>query len=261
MVVIRNVFLGLGILLSAFLVMSAGAFAGDVGVILMHGKDGTAKPKSPIGKLAAALEGDFEVVAMTMPWSRDGGWDKTLEEVFADLDAAVADMKSGGKSKIVVGGHSMGAAAALAYATRTDGLAGVIMLAPGHRPDLRADDNADALAKAKQLVAGGQPNDDVEIADRNMGKDISRVLQADVAISWFAPDGLAVMQNAAPKVRPGTPVLFAIGQKDRLLPVGKELIYDAIPANDKSAYVVVPGGHKVTPIKAQSQVVDWLNGL
>lgn len=247
--------------MAAFLILSPSAFAGDIGVILMHGKDGTSRPKSPIGKLAGFLEGDFKVTALTMAWSRDRGWEKTLEETFAEIDAAVAEMKSAGAAKIVVGGHSMGAATALAYATRTDGLAGVVMLAPGHRPDLRADDNFAAITKAKELVEAGKPDDDVEISDRNQGKDITRVLQADVALSWFDPDGLAVMQNAAPKVRPGTPVLFAIGQKDRLLPVGKDLIFDAIPANDKSAYIVVPGGHKVTPIKAKSQVADWLNTL
>ena len=67
-------------------------------------------------------------------------------------------------------------------------------------------------------------------------------------------------QSTQPETAEDGQTLFD-DELDRLLPVGKELIFDAIPANDKSAYIVVPGGHKVTPIKAKSQVADWLNTL
>jgi len=239
-----------------------GAFAdGKVGVVLMHGKDSTAKAKSPIGKLANYLDGDFEVEAPDMPWSRSNGINKTLEESFKDIDAIVADLKSDGATKIVVGGHSMGAAAALAYATQRPGLAGVLMIAPGHRPDRQGRKNAAALDKAKALIAAGNPEDDVDIQDINQGRSISRTLDADIAVSWFDPDGLAVMQNAAAKLPEGTPVLFIIGEKDRLRATGESLIFSKLPAHSNSAYTVVPGGHRVTPMKGKSEIADWLRRL
>jgi pimeloyl-ACP methyl ester carboxylesterase len=233
----------------------------EIGVVLMHGKDSTSRPKSPVGKLAGFLKKDFMVLTPVMSWSKNGGFDRTLEETYEQIDMAVKALRKGGATKIVVGGHSMGAAAALAYATQASGLAGVLMIAPGHRPDTYADLNTDALAKAKTLIAAGNPNDEVNVSDKNQGKRISRTLQADVAVSWFDPTGLAVMQNAALKVPPRTPVLFIIGEDDRLHPRGKTLIFDNLPAHSKSAYVVVHGGHKKTPIKGRAEITTWLQGF
>jgi len=91
------------------------AVAGEkIGVVLMHGKNRTASEKSPIGKLAYALEvADFIVVAPDMPWSRSRGFDRTYAETMAEIDRAVANLKDKGATKIVVGGHSLGANAAL----------------------------------------------------------------------------------------------------------------------------------------------------
>jgi pimeloyl-ACP methyl ester carboxylesterase len=135
------------------------------------------------------------------------------------------------------------------------------MIAPGHRPDLYASSNAAALSKAKALIAKGDGDDKVQMFDKNQGKKITRSLEADVAVDFFDPGGLAVMQNAAPKLASGTPVLWIIGAKDPLHPKGRRLIYDKISTNPKSAYVVVPGGHKVTPIKGAEKIKAWLNGL
>ena len=238
-----------------------GVAADGVGVVLMHGKDGSAKPGSPIGQLESKLEGDFEVRTLDMPWSKSNGFNKTLEECFAKIDEAVESLKNGGATKMVVGGHSLGAAVALAYATRRPGLAGVLMIAPGHRPDLLASGNEAALSKAKALIGKGDENDEVQIFDINQGREITRSLKAVVAVGFFDPEGLAVMQNAAPKVSPGTPVFWIIGEQDRLHPEGRSLIYDKIPDNPKNAYVVVPGGHKATPVKGAKKIKEWLNSL
>ena len=238
-----------------------GVAADGVGVVLMHGKDGSVKPRSPIGQLESKLGDNFEVKALDMPWSRSNGFNKTLEECFAKIDKSVENLKSKGATKIVVGGHSLGAAVALAYATQRPGLAGILMIAPGHRPDLLASDNEGALAKARALTGKGDGNDEVQIFDINQGSKITRSLKAVIAVGFFDPEGLAVMQNAAPKVSPGTPVFWIIGDQDRLHPTGRSLIYDKIPDNPKNAYVVVPGGHRATPTKGAKKIKEWLNSL
>jgi len=88
------------------------AVAGEkIGVVLMHGKNRTASEKSPIAKFAYALEvADF---------------------IVAEIDRAVANLKDKGASKIVVGGHSLGANAALGCGARREGLAGILAIAPG----------------------------------------------------------------------------------------------------------------------------------
>ncbi|MEX0693639.1 MAG: alpha/beta hydrolase [Rhodospirillales bacterium] len=234
---------------------------GKIGVVLMHGKDGTAKPHAPIGELIEFLKNDYLVDAPDMPWSRSNGLNRTLEESFNDIDLAVERLKNAGATKIVVGGHSMGAAAALAYATQRSGLAGVLMIAAGHRPDLWARKNMTALENAKALIASGNPKDRVDIQDKDQGKLFARSVAADIAVSWFDPDGLVVMQNSAGILKPGTPVLFIIGEQDFLRPTGESLIFDKLPAHPKSAFVVVSGGHKQTPGIGKSEIADWLNKL
>jgi hypothetical protein len=60
--------------------------AGKIGVVLMHGKTGTAKPKSFIGPLVAKLkEADILVEATDMPWSRSRYLAKDYEESMAEI--------------------------------------------------------------------------------------------------------------------------------------------------------------------------------
>jgi hypothetical protein len=65
-----------------------------ISVAPMHGKNRTASEKSPIGKLAYALEADDSiVVAPDMPWSQFRGFDRTCAETMAEIDRAVANFK------------------------------------------------------------------------------------------------------------------------------------------------------------------------
>ena len=234
---------------------------GKTGIVVMHGKDGSAKPGSPIGGLVNYLGDDFLVEAPNMPWSRRNALNRTLEESFAEIDQAVARLKSLGADKIVVGGHSMGAAAALAYATERSGLAGVVLMAPGHRPDVWSGKNRHFLSNARELVAAGKSKETVDIYDKNQGKLFTRRVAAEVAVSWFDPDGLAVMQNAAAKLPEGTPVLIIIGEDDGFRPKVEGEVFDKLPAHPKNAFLVIGGGHKQTPEKGKSEIAAWLNGL
>jgi len=244
------------------LIVGANGVAADgVGVVLMPGKDGSVKPRSPIGQLELKLRDDFEVKALDMPWSRSNGFNKSLEECFKKIDRAVENLKREGAVKIIIGGHSLGAAVALAYATQRPGLTGILMIAPGHRPDRLASENEAALSKAKALIGKGDGNDEVQIFDINQGSKITRSLKAVIALGFFDPEGLVVMQNAAPKVSPGTPVFWIVGEQDRFHPTGRSLIYNKIPDNPKNAYVVVPGGHRATPTKGAKKIKEWLNSL
>src|SRR5438094_1275476 len=126
------------ILLLAVLGLGAPAQAQDrIGVIFMHGKQGSPQKTQGLGVITSSLESaGAKVVTPTMAWS-GGGWDNinvTLEQVFAQLDAQAASLRSQGASRIVVGGHSLGADVALAYAVARGNLAGLVMVGPGHQP-------------------------------------------------------------------------------------------------------------------------------
>lgn len=235
----------------------------DVGVVLLHGKWSTPRPRSPIGKLASALESaGFIVAAPDMPWSRSRYYAKDYEASMAEIDDAVASLKSRGANKIVVGGHSMGANAALGYGARRDGLAGIIVMAPGHAPELVAGGPiGHAYQRAQQMVGAGKGDETANFADMNQGQQKTVSVKARIYVSWFNPGGPAVMPINAANLRPDTPLLWIVGEQDRMHSRGEGYAFSKAPTHPKNAYAVVPGGHKATPMKGKTRIIDWLNGL
>lgn len=248
--------------LAVFLLASAplDARAGDVGVVLMHGKWGMPGASGPVGKLKAKLEdAGFEVVAPVMPWSRERYLEKGYEESMPEIDAAIAELKGRGATKIVVAGHSMGANAALGYGARHDGLAGVMAIAPGHVPDELADKFSAAVSKAKSLIADGKGAERATFTDSNQGsyKDIEA--SAEDYLTWFDPKGPAAMPLTMPSLR--APVLWIIGEDDTMYRKGEGYAFKRAPSHAKNAYVVIDANHMNTPIKGAKDIITWLKSL
>jgi len=241
------------------------AAADDIGVVLLHGKWGTAKPKSPIGKLAARLKrAGFAVQLPSVAWSKSRYLDRDYEAAMADIDQAVKTLKAAGKTKIVVGGQSMGANAALGYGARHDGLAGVMAIAPGHIPEVRGyQDRLDHDYKRALAAVGAGNGDQVDgYKDLNQGKAKNVRVKAHIYASWFDIDGPASMPKNAAALKSGTPLLWMVGTRDSMLERGEDYAFSGAPPHANNAYVVIDGAsHGNTPIKGADAVIDWLNGL
>lgn len=240
------------------------AFAAEkIGVVLMHGKNSTNKPRSPIGRLQAALQdAGFVTVAPELPWSRDRQYADTVEGAFGELDRAVAELKDKGVGKVVIAGHSLGANIALAYGTQRSGLAGIIAIAPGHIPE-SADwrkSFADDVAKAKAMVAAGKGEEPADFSDRNQGKSSPITLRAKVYLSYFDPDGLAAMSHTAGGLSPNTPVLWIV-EDSRKGQIAGRVTFDRIPDGGKKEYVVVDSSHNDAPEKSAGRIIEWLKRL
>jgi len=241
------------------------ALAGDkIGIVLMHGKSGSSGAKGPIGKLIMALEqAGILVSAPDMPWSRKRMLAKDYEASMKEIDDAVAQLKAQGASRIVVGGHSMGANAAIGYGARREGLAGIIALAPGHVPEIGGYQKRvkHDFRRAAALVNKGDGNKLGNFLDNNEGKVGSISTTAKDYLSWYDPDGPAPMPRNAASLKPDTPLLWAIGREDRMFRRGEDYAFSRAPQNPKNLYLVVEGGHKQTPSIAAGQVIEWLNRL
>jgi esterase/lipase len=195
-----------------------------IGVVLMHGKTGTAKPKSFIGPLIAKLkEAGILVEAPDMSWSRSRYLAKFYEESMAEIDAAVGRLKKRGATKIVVGGHSMGANAALGYGARREGLAGIIAIAPGHVPDLKVFQKTIKYEyrRTKAMVDKGEGDKVARFADNNQGKKRMVRMKARIYLSWFDPNGPAVIPKNAANLKPGTALLWVVGKRDQMARHGR----------------------------------------
>lgn len=239
--------------------------AEKVGVILMHGKWGTNKSKSPVVILGKSLKSKgFIVETPDMPWSKSRLYAKDYEATMAEIDKAVAKLKSKGATKIVVGGHSMGANAALGYGARRDGLAAILAIAPGHIPegsDWKGKFAGD-VAKARKLVNAGKGSQKEKFQDLNQGKKKTLNIPAKIYLSWFAPDGPSPMPVNAANLKPGTALFWVTGNKDGLHKrEGESYAFAKAPKNPKNAYVVVSSGHGDAPKKSIKEITALLKSL
>jgi pimeloyl-ACP methyl ester carboxylesterase len=240
----------------------------DFGVVYLHGKG--AWPGAFNGGILSALRDEGALVAMPeMPWSFHRRYAATYDQAMAEIDAAIAGLKSKGARRIVIIGHSLGANAAIGYAARRPGLAdlaGVVALSPGHLPetgDMR-EFVADAVARAKKLVAEGKG--DVPQTFPDMAQGIPLVAHATprVYLSWFDPDGPAVIPKNAAAIGASphpVPLLWVVGKLDPIARRGPDYAFAAAAKNPKSKYLEVFAGHLTTPLVAHRQVVAWINSL
>ena len=233
-----------------------------IGVVLMHGKWGN--PDKGIEPVELSLKGaGCPVLSREMPWSDRRAYDAGFDATMALLDAEVAQLKTQGARKIVVGGHSFGANIALGYAARHPELDGVMALGPGHTPERFASmpKMAESLTKARSLVAAGRGGQFANFNDVNQGR--SREVSARPAdyLSFFDPDGPAVMPRNAAMLSPHTALLWVVGTRDNMYAAGRSYAFDRAPGNPHSSYQTVEADHLGTPAAARQIVVEWVKGL
>ncbi len=232
----------------------------DIGMVLMHGKGGGT---NRVDDLARGLrDAGVRVTTPLMPWGRGRIYDRTYDQAMGEIDAAFAKLKADGARRLVVAGHSLGANAALGYAARRDGLSGAILLAAGHSLAGRLRDLvADDVTKAKAMIAAGNADQEAEFQDFNQGRRPLRRITARIYLSWFDPDGPAAMAINARNFKPGAPLLWISGERERISKVGRGLVFDKLPPHPLNRYLMIPGSHVEIPANAVALVLAWLRSL
>lgn len=249
-----------GLLAGAPALAQSGGLSG-MGVVLLHGKGGV--PGAMLEGFGEALKkAGAAIEEPEMPWSHKRIYDATYEQAMAEIDLAVQKLKWRGATRIVIAGHSLGANAAIGYAARRDGLAGIVALAPGHLPEawaLRLRTKG-AISKAKEMIAAGQGDVPMSFPDLAQGIPFYVKATPNVYLSMFDPDGPApIPKNAA--LMPPIPLMWVVGIADPIFFHGKDYAFDLAAKNSKSKYYVIPGAHLSTPFQARNAVVDWLKSL
>jgi pimeloyl-ACP methyl ester carboxylesterase len=240
------------------------AVAADIGVVFMHGKWGMNDKGPTVGPILDALgRAGILVETPEMPWSKTRAYDRDIAGAMEEIDAAVAKLKARGAQRIVVGGQSMGANAAMIYASQRDGLLGVLAVSPGHTPEqpgfqraLKGDPE-----RAQKMISDGKGDVRDRFNDSNQGKEQKMPATAAIYWSWFDPNGLAVIPRSAARMKPGAALFWIVGENDAMSKRGKGYAFDRAPANPKSVYKVVGGGHFEAGGNAASEIVAWLKTL
>ena len=253
------------LLAADFSVAEPAADLHGLGVVYLHGKGSW--PGGLNGGILSALKEEGALVATPeMPWSFHRRYDATYDQALAEIDSAIAALKTDGAHRIVLIGVSLGANAAIGYAARHSELAGVVALAPGHLPDVGNMRSfvSDAVARAKTLIVEGKGNVPQSFPDMAQGIPLTATATPTVYLSWFDPEGPAVIpKNAALMGAAASPVplLWVVGKLDPIDRRGPEYAFNALARNPKSQYVEVIAGHLTTALVARGHVIDWINAL
>lgn len=235
-----------------------------IGILMLHGKS-PGNPNDPnFSPLKARFEAEGWLVQLPdMPWSRsrylEGTWDAAMQEMAGYVQA----LRSQGATRIVLVGHSMGAPAALSFAARGGDAQALVLLAPGHvpkgyytNPNLKPV--RESIDEARALVAAGKGDARERFADINQGRQQPVITTAANYLSYFDPASDAEMSVTAPRVPATTPVLTAVGEKDPMHGRARGYFADLLPANPRSGYLEVSGGHLETPRVAYDAMVAWI---
>jgi len=235
-----------------------------LGFLLLHGKN-PGGPDTPVyNNLVAAIDREnWLSLVPDMPWSRRrylaGNWDQAMQEVAGHVQA----LRDRGASRIVLVGHSMGCPAAMSFAARGGAVDALVLLAPGHAPRGYYTWNSskavrESIDEARALVSAGKGEEGTHrFNDFNQGRALTLVATAKNYLSFFDPESDAEMGRTAPRVPAAVPVLSVIGEKDPLFKLIKDYYVNKLPANPRSEYLEVTGGHIDTPNVAADQVVAW----
>jgi pimeloyl-ACP methyl ester carboxylesterase len=232
----------------------------ELGVVFVHGKG--MWPGAFDGGIVNLLrEAGAKVATPGMPWSFTRIYAASYQEGLREIDAAVADVKRQGATKIVIIGHSLGANAAIGYAARRRGLAAVVAMSPGHLPETEEmrDRTADAIVRARALAASGETSRRIW-PDRIQGVPTVAMASPAAYLSMFDPDGPAVIPRNAAALQ-GVPLLWVVGEFDPIFARGRDYAFARAPKNARSRYIEVAAGHLAAPRVARTQVVEWLKSL
>jgi pimeloyl-ACP methyl ester carboxylesterase len=228
----------------------------EIGVVLMHGKGGM--PGSLSSAAGTLRDAGVIVVTPEMPWSRNRIYSKSYEDSMLEIDQAVEQLREKGAERIFVGGQSMGANAALGYAARRDTLDGLVLFAPGHVPGVPgfAAKVAAGTNKAKSMVGSKKGAERASFVDINQGSRYTVSTTADIYLSWFDPQGPAVMSTNAAKISSNVVIFCADGTAERWPRC--QYISNHLDPGIRKEVISVPADHGDVPAKAGAQVVEWL---
>lgn len=232
----------------------------SVGVVLMHGKWGS--PDRNIDTLASALQGKgFLVSTPEMPWSRRRSYDKNFDEAVAEVDAEVAKQREKGAKRIVIAGHSLGAAGALAYASRKT-VDAIVAIAPGDVPEGKryATLLGNDVKKAKELMAAGKGDESEWFVDLNTGNRRDNIkMTVRTYLSYFDPDGPMHFGRNVGSLKPGLAVLWIEPLREEQ-PLRDAMMgfYQRLPQGINVKLLEPDADHMNAPSRSQSDVVDWI---
>lgn len=214
--------------------------------------------------LMQVLEGaGFKVILPAMPWTPAHQYDRTLDQVFGEIDATAAKLKGRGAAVVVVVGHSFGGGVAVAYGARGKDVAGVVAVVAG--PD--ADEpkqrtvRARSVAKARRMIAEGHADEVAAFDDTNLSVvGVVHTTAADY-LSFFDPESGMSLHRDLAQWPPDLPLLWIDGSDEAQRPRRVRMVQHYLPPHTLSHYLAIPAVHNSAADAAGPAIVAWIRCL
>ncbi len=242
-----------------------------IGVVLMHGKLGIPMgmtygrgPAIGAGLVAALRNAGYLVATPEMCWSRQRNFDKPYPDCIAEVDSAVAQLRTQGATAFVVAGLSLGGNGAIAYGATHSGIIGIMAFGPADDPTRKSTrpEVAASLAHAQQLMAQGQGDVKTSFDDVNTGTGgvFSMTVATTPRIFLSFNDAGALTHIGANVAKLTVPILWVAGDHDPTQGSAASVFHMA-PANPLNRLVTVHSNHVGTPDAGADAALAWLAEL
>jgi hypothetical protein len=242
--------------------------ATPTGVVLMHGKSGDPKePNSNINTLASSLRSiGCRVIEPEMPWSKRRYMSVPYELSQTEIAAHVAQLRSSGSVKIIVGGISLGANGALCYAARTGGVDGLMLFSLGQWPEyltVHRKEHVEAAARAQEMIKAGKGDQMGNWHDTNSGRAFTSGATANVYFSYHDRSGPVAVTPNFRRLDDSLPLLAVMAQSDQPDANRTQSLFNARVRPATSQFVMLEQGanHFNTPDMGRSIATAWLQRL
>lgn len=233
--------------------------AGQSGAVIMHGQGET---PSHVDELASALRRENVIVlAPELPWSGRRSYNRSVTDADAQIDAAIADVKTQGARRVYLIGQGLAASYALRYGSRP-GVNGIVAIAPNHAPEssLYATSFRDEIRRAREHVSQGRPQAILEFLDLQWGSLRNRATAtAQSFLSYFDASGPMNMTRNVQALRPDVLVLWIVPQADsRGARAASVEAYQRLPYHPGSRLVELPVEYRSVSTGAVPAIVEWM---
>ena len=242
----------------AFIAVPASG-AGMSGALVLHGKGES--PES-VAELVDTLRRENVIVAAPeMPWSGRRLYDRSVSEVDAEIDRAVAELRIHEAARVYLIGQGVGASYALRYGSRP-GVNGIVAIAPDHAPESPRYINtfANDIRRARALITAGRPRTIFEFFDLLWGNRRTRATtSAQTFLNYFDADGPMNMMRNAQALRKDMLVLWIVPTGGD--PAARQYaldVYQRIPFNPGSKLVEIPVDYSKAMYASVRTTVEWM---
>jgi pimeloyl-ACP methyl ester carboxylesterase len=108
------------------------------------------------------------------------------------------------------------------------------------------------------MVETGKGEEVGKYPDFKQGRSTTVRTTTAIYLSWFDPNGPAVIPKNMAALKPDIPLLWLVGNRDIMAKYGKAYAFNRAPHHPDHRYVEIRATHRSAPEQGSSQIIQWI---